>query len=153
MQARPELAEKSFRQAIAYAIDRQELVDKIERGAAVTRKPGSSASLIMNFTTLAKHLQYTLNTNKAKEHMSNLGYKRCGCRRNPEKQQRWALKLPAVVWWRGARLVEVIKQHLAQAGIEVVINSVDIIIRDARFKDGDFELCINSVVMVKIYPE
>ena len=40
MKARPELAEKSFRQAIAYAIDRQELVDKIERGAGVPGSPG-----------------------------------------------------------------------------------------------------------------
>ena len=43
-----------------------------------------------------------------------------------------------------ARLAEVIKQHLAQAGIEVVINSVDMKTRDARFKDGYFELCING---------
>ena len=43
-----------------------------------------------------------------------------------------------------ARLAEVIKQHLAEAGIEVVIKSVDMKTRDARFKDGDYELCING---------
>ena len=142
MKARPELAEKSFRQAIAYAIDRQELVDKIERGAAV---PGSPGVLHPNNEFYnSKASQYTHNTNKAKELMSNLGYKDAdadGILKN-NKGERLSFRL--LCDDGSARLAEVIKQHLAQAGIEVVINSVDMKTRDARFKDGDFELCING---------
>ena len=142
MKARPELAEKSFRQAIAYAIDRQELVDKIERGAGV---PGSPGVLHPNNEFYnSKASQYTHNTNKAKELLSNLGYKDAesdGILKN-NKGERLSFRL--LCDDGSARLAEVIKQHLAQAGIEVVINSVDMKTRDARFKDGDFELCING---------
>ncbi len=142
MAKKPELAEKSFRQAIAYAVDRQELVDKIARGNAV---PGSPGVLHPNNEYYnAKAPQYSHDTKKAKELLNNLGYKDAdtdGILKNSEGKR---LSFQLLCDDGSARLSEVIKQHLAEAGIEVVIKSVDMKTRDARFKDGDYELCING---------
>ena len=142
MAKRPELAEKSFRQAVAYAIDRQELVDKIARGNAV---PGSPGVLHPNNEYYnAKAPQYSHDTKKAKELLNSLGYKDADTDGILKNSQGERLSFQLLCDDGSARLAEVIKQHLAEAGIEVVIKSVDMKIRDARFQDGDYELCING---------
>jgi peptide/nickel transport system substrate-binding protein len=142
MAKRPELAEESFRQAVAYAIDRQELVDKIERGNAI---PGSPGVLHPNNEYYnAKAPQYPHDTEKAKKLLNGLGYKDTdtdGILKNNNGEK---LSFQLVCDDGSARLAEVIKQQLAEAGIEVVIKSVDMKVRDARFQDGDYELCING---------
>src|SRR5690606_2820990 len=40
MEKRPELKDKALRQALAYAIDQEELVEKVARGAAKVASPG-----------------------------------------------------------------------------------------------------------------
>ena len=142
MAKRPELAEKSFRQAIAYAIDRRELVDKIERGNAV---PGSPGVLHPNNEYYnSKAAQYSHDIKKAKELLNSLGYKDADAEGILKNSRGEKLSFQLLCDDGSARMAEVIKQHLAEAGIEVVIKSVDMKTRDARFKDGDYELCING---------
>jgi len=142
MKRRPELADKTFRQALAYAINRQELAEKVERGAAV---PGNPGVLHPNNKLYNPEVpQYSYNQQKAEDLLNSLGYKDTngdGVRENSlgEKLIFWLLADD-----KSARLAELIEQQLALIGVEVNVKVVDKKTRDARFKEGDFELCING---------
>lgn len=142
MAKRPELAEISFRQAIAYAVNRQELVDKIARGNAVPGSPGVLHPKNEYYNAQAP--QYSHDTTKAKELLNSLGYKDADTDGILKNSQGERLSFQLVCDDGSARLAEVIQQHLAEVGIEVVIKSVDMKTRDDRFKNGDYELCING---------
>ena len=74
MNKRPELADIVLRQAMAYAIDRQELVDLVERGKAVPGNPGVLHP-ISNELYNPNVPQYNYNLQKAEELLDGLGYK------------------------------------------------------------------------------
>ena len=142
LRQRPELAEKTFRQALAYGINRQELVEKVERGAAV---PGNPGVLHPNNKLYNSGIpQYPYDPQKAKALLDNLGYKDTngdGVRENGRGEK---LSFRLLADAGSARLAELIKQQLALIGVEVNVQVVDQKTRDARFKEGDFELCING---------
>ncbi|UNC93035.1 ABC transporter substrate-binding protein [Candidatus Contubernalis alkaliaceticus] len=142
MNQRPELADKTLRQALAYAIDRQELVDMVERGAAVPGNPGvlHPSNELYN----AEVPQYTYNRQKAEELLDSLGYKDNngdGIRENSVGEK---LSFRLLADDGSVRIAELIKQQLALIGIEVNVQVTDNMTRDARFEEGDFELCING---------
>lgn len=142
MKRRPELADKTFRQALAYAINRQELVEKLERGAAV---PGNPGVLHPNNKLYNPQVpQYPYSPQKAKDLLDSVGYKDIngdGVRENSREEK---LSFLLLADERSARLAELIKQQLALIGVEVNVKVVDQKTRDARFKEGNFELCING---------
>lgn len=141
MNKRPELADKVLRQAMAYAIDRQELVDLVERGAAVPGNPGVLHPISNELYNPAV-LAYNHNLQQAEELLDSLGYKDTdgdGVRENSRGE-----KLQYQLLATDARLAEMVQMHLAKAGIEAIVQVTDTMTRDARFKEGDFELCING---------
>lgn len=142
MKARPELADRTFRQALAYAIDRQELVRKIARGAAV---PGNPGVLHPGNKFYKPNVpQYLYDPGKAKELLKSLGYKDVNGDGWLENSRGEKLSFTLLCDEGSARLAELIKQQLAAVGIEVVVKSVDMRTRDERFAKGEFELCING---------
>jgi peptide/nickel transport system substrate-binding protein len=141
MNKRPELADIVLRQAMAYAIDRQELVDLVERGKAVPGNPGVLHP-ISNELYNPNVPQYNYNLQKAEELLDGLGYKDTdgdGVRENSRGE-----KLKYQLLATDARLAELVQMQLAKAGIEANVQVTDTMTRDARFKEGDFELCING---------
>lgn len=142
MKQRPELADKTFRQALAYAVNRQELVEKLARGAAV---PGNPGVLHPNNKLYNSQVpQYLCNPQKAKDLLDSLGCKDTdgdGVRENSRGEK---LSFRLLADEGSSRLAELIKQQLTLTGIEVNVQVVDMKTRDARFKEGAFELCING---------
>jgi len=132
----------TFRQALAYAIDRQELVKKIARGAAVPGNPGvlHPSNELYN----SQVPQYLYNPQKARDLLKSLGYKDANADGWLENSRGEKLSFTLLCDEGSARLAELIKQQLAAVGIEVVVKSVDMRTRDERFAKGEFELCING---------
>ncbi|SCM83235.1 ABC-type dipeptide transport system, periplasmic component [uncultured Sporomusa sp.] len=125
MEKRPELKDKQVRQAFAHAINRQELVDKVARGAAI---PASAGYLPASHIWYNQNVrQYDFNIEKAKELL-----------------QGKKLTFTLLISSGEARIAELMKISLAQAGIELVVRSVDGKTRDAAVISGDYELIING---------
>ena len=125
LERRPELKDKLVRQAFAYAINKQEIVDKVARGAAV---PASAGYLPVDHIWYNKNVrQYDFNIDKAKELL-----------------QGKKLAFTLLISSSEARIAELIKISLAQAGIELTVKSVDGKTRDAAARSGDYEIILNG---------
>ncbi|MGL5513423.1 MAG: ABC transporter substrate-binding protein, partial [Sporomusa sp.] len=123
MEKCPAFKEKSIRQAFAYAINKQELVDKVARGAAI---PASAGFLP------AGHLWYNQNI---KQYDFNLD-------RAQALLQGRRLAFTLLISSDEIRIAELIKMTLAQAGIELTVKSVDSKTKDAAVFKGDYEIVL-----------
>lgn len=122
----PVLSDKRVRQAISYAIDKKDLIAKIERGAG---KVGSAGVLPPDHVFYNKGVkQYAYNLKKAKKLLNSAGYER--------------LTLNLKVSDRAVRLAELIREQLVRVGIEIKIISSDRKTHDSRVKDMEYELAI-----------
>ncbi|GBF33109.1 oligopeptide ABC transporter OppA [Desulfocucumis palustris] len=142
MKNRPELLSKDLRRALVYAVDRRDLVEKVERGAAVPGNPGvlHPGNELYNPDVP----QYPYDRQKAEELLEGLGYQEKadgGVRQNSKGEK---LSFLLLADEGSSRLGELIKQQLALVGVEVRVQVVDQKTRDDRFKNGDYELCING---------
>lgn len=127
MEKRPELLEKDLRQAIAHAIDKDELIEKVARGAG---KPGSPGYLPVEHQMYNDKLKdYDFDLEKAKSLLKGQEYEfdlLIGDS-NPE-----------------VRIAELLKLNLAEIGITVNVTSLDTKSRDAAIKSGDYEIVLNG---------
>ncbi len=127
MEKLPELKIKELRQAFAYAIDRQDIVDKIGRGAGV---PGSMGILPPDHIWYNSELpKYERNIDKAKELLEQIDTD--------------TIEYELLVGEGSeVRMGELIKQHLEEGGIKVNVVSTDTKSRDGRIADGNYDLII-----------
>ncbi len=128
------------RQAMAHAIDRRELVDKIARGAAV---PGSLGILPPNHVMATTAIrQYPFDLQQANALLDQLGY----VRKNDQGTRLLADGQPFVLELlcssQEVRMAELIRQHFNESGIELKIRSVDGKTRDSRVRANDYQLAI-----------
>lgn len=117
-----------FRQALAYAIDKDELIEKIARGGA---KPGSPGILPIDhqwYNPLVK--DYSIDLEKAKAMLIE-----AGVTGNPT----FELLVGEGV---EVRIGELLKEQLAKAGITIDLVSTDTKSRDARVFEGNYELAL-----------
>jgi peptide/nickel transport system substrate-binding protein len=127
MNKRTELKEKEIRQAFAYAIDKNELVEKVARKAAV---PGNAGYLPVGHTMYNSNaVNYDFDIEKAKQLL---------------KGNKLAFKLLAGNSNDEVRIAELLKISLAKAGIDISITSADTKTRDAAIKKGDYEIVLNG---------
>jgi len=127
MEKVPEFKEKELRKAFAYAIDRQDIVDKIARGAGI---PGSMGVLPPDHVLYNSELpKYERSIDKAKGLIEEIG---------AETLQYELLVGEGLE----VRMGELIKQHLQKVGIQINVVSTDTKSRDARIADGSYELII-----------
>lgn len=127
MEKRPELKSKELRQGISYAINKQELIDKVARGAGKIASPGY---LPVDHIWYNKDIkQYNCDTEKAKELLNNKKYSFTLLISNSKPE---------------LRIAELIKIDLEKVGIDLNIKSVDIKTRDAAVKSGDYEMILNG---------
>ncbi|WP_425059989.1 Periplasmic dipeptide transport protein [Sporomusa carbonis] len=127
MEKCPEFKDKNIRQAFAYAINAQELVEKVARGAAV---PASAGYLPVDHIWYNNNVKkYAFNIDKARELLQGKTFSYTMLIGNSNDE---------------IRMAELIKISLAQAGINLTVRSLDEKTRDAAAKKGDYELIING---------
>ncbi|MBS3900563.1 MAG: diguanylate phosphodiesterase [Dethiobacter sp.] len=118
---------KALRQAMAYAINRQELVEKIARGAAIQGNPGILPPQHVWYNPAVP--KYEHNIERAKDLLEQL------------KQANLSFTL-LVGQDREVRIGELLKEQLAETGIQLNVESVDMKSRDARIREGQYELAL-----------
>lgn len=122
------LAQKAFRQGIRYALNLDELVAKIARGAAV---PGSAGILPPDHVMANPEVRsYQHDENRAKA-----SFAKC-----PGLDP--SLHFELLCSSREVRMAELIREFLDQTGVTVQIRSVDSKTRDARVRNQEFEMAI-----------
>lgn len=127
------LRDKLVRRAFALSIDRNELVEKIARGAAI---PGSSGILPPDHFMAADDLPlWQHDVQQAKRLLKGAGHLR-------KESMKERLNFELLCSGREVRMAEIIRQRLAEAGIDILIRSVDGKTRDARVKENDYQIAI-----------
>ncbi|MCD1295426.1 diguanylate phosphodiesterase [Methanocella sp. CWC-04] len=135
------LKDKAVRQAFAYAIDRDELVEKVGRGAG---KPGSMGILPQDHIWYNENIpQYEHDANKAKQVLADAGWKDSDGDGIMDKNGK-KLSFTLILASGEARIGELVKERLKEAGIDVTIQAVESKSRDTKLKQGDFEIAING---------
>lgn len=120
---------KEVRQAFAYAIDRQDLVDKNARGAAIA---GSLGVLPPDHRWFNSDLpQYERDPVKATALLEEAGFS--GNTLQYELLVGEGLEV---------RIGELIKEQLSEVGIDLQIVSVDMKTRDSRIAEGNYQLVL-----------
>ncbi|ADO77342.1 ABC transporter substrate-binding protein [Halanaerobium praevalens] len=123
-----ELESKKLRQAINYAIDKQELINKIERGAAKLPSAGIIPPDSTYYNPQVK--KYNYNPEKTKELINETGFKKLN----------FNLKIAN----RTVRMAELIKEQLAEVGIQIKLISSDTKTQDSRINQNNYQLAITG---------
>lgn len=141
MKKHPELSDRKVRQAFAYAIDRDELVEKIQRGAG---KPGRMGILPEDHIWYnANQPGYAFDAAKAKALLDEAGWKDTngdGVRDKDGKKLSYTLSLGS----DEVRIGELLKERLKDVGIDIQVKALESKSRDANLKKGDFDLLVSG---------
>lgn len=139
------LSSREFRQALAYAIDRQELVAKAQRGHGQKGNPGMLAPGNKWYNKDVR--QYEPDLAKTGRLLAGLGYK---LEVSKDKENGvWTrngrqIKLELLCDSDLVRTAEILKEQLEKAGFVIEIKSVESKTRDAKIAAWDFDLALNS---------
>lgn len=137
----PELNDSLVRQAFAYAIDRDELVEKIARGAGKAGKMGILSEDHVWYNP--DQPGYSYDPDKAGALLEEAGWSDTdgdGIRDKGGKKLSYVLSLSS----GEVRIGELIKERLSEVGIDVQVKSLESKSRDSNLKNGDFELLISG---------
>ncbi|NLO30667.1 MAG: diguanylate phosphodiesterase [Methanosarcina mazei] len=137
----PELNDSLVRQAFAYAIDRDELVEKIARGAGKAGKMGILSEDHVWYNP--DQPEYSYDPDKAGALLEEAGWSDTdgdGIRDKGGKKLSYVLSLSS----GEVRIGELIKERLSEVGIDVQVKSLESKSRDSNLKNGDFELLISG---------
>lgn len=139
--ARPgPLLEKSVRQAFAHAIDRNELVTKIARGAA---RPGRLGILPPDHVMAADPVKsYDFNPETAARLLEQVGFRLTQGQVIRKGADGQPLSFDLLCSSREVRMAEILKQRLATVGVDIHLLAVDGKTRDSRVRDHRFNLAI-----------
>ncbi len=125
MEKKPELADVNLRKAMAYALDRQALVDKIERGAALIASMGFVSPYSQFYNNNIANYEY--DPEKAKELLSGKKYEFELLTSNNAKE---------------VKLAQLIKSYFEEVGITLQLKSVDVKTRDSAIIDDNYEMVL-----------
>lgn len=140
MSETPVFQQKELRQAFCYAMDKNDMLEKVQRGAGV---PGCAGILPPDHVMYnSKAKKYNYDPQKAEELLVKLGYDKLenGVRVNSKGEK---LSFNLLVGGE-VRLAEVLKEQLEKVGIEINVQSVDGKTRDARVQDNKYQLAITG---------
>ncbi|WP_066636145.1 ABC transporter substrate-binding protein [Desulfolucanica intricata] len=140
------LNSKKFRQALAYAIDRQAIVDTCLRGHGLAGSPGFIPSDNIWYNSQIE--QYPYNPSKTKEILSGLGYIKKG---NYYEKNGKILELELIFSGGtaspgspGERESEMIKDQLEKAGIKINLRSLEAKTRDNMIEERRFDIALSG---------
>lgn len=139
---------KEFRQALAYAIDRQALVETCLRGHGLAGQPGFLAVDSKWYNPVA-HNRYPYSPDKVAELLRGLGYEK---RRDYFEKDGQLLELELLFSGRGIgvpgspaeREAEMIKMQLEKAGFKVTLRSLEAKTLDSRIGEWKFDLALSG---------
>ncbi len=131
------LSSREFRQAIAYAIDREALVQIVFRGHAVAGSPGMMPPTSVWYNPNTP--QYKYDVDKAKQLITGLGYKLENSYFVKDGQP---LKLSLIAAADYKDLGQFVKQQLEKAGIKIDFQTLEAKTVDARVGAWEFDLSI-----------
>lgn len=137
----PELNDSRIRQSFAYAINRDELVEKIARGAGKAGKMGILPEDHVWYNS--DQPKYDYNPDKAIALLEEAGWTDTdgdGIRDKNGEKLSYVLSLGS----GEVRIGELIKERLSEVGIDVQVKALESKSRDANLKNGDFELVISG---------
>ncbi len=144
---KPPFEKKAFRQALAYAIDRQEIIDKAHRGRAT---PASFGLLTVDHDMYNPETpNYECDPAKARALMESLGYKKgpdgwYEKNGKPLKVEILASNVTVAGESVPDRDGEVIKSQLQKLGIKTDLVNLEQATTDNRVKNWDFDLAISG---------
>ena len=131
MRANELFQNKEFRQAIAHAINKADIIAKVQRGLA---KPGSPGILPMDHQYYNPAIvDYEYDPDKARELLQKAGV-----------DQDLSIEL-LVDDGRGVKIAAILKEQLSDVGINLDVVSVDSKSRDARVSAGQYEMALISM--------
>jgi len=125
MEKRPELLDRSLRQAMAYGINRQGMVDKVYRGSAGISSMGYIPPESSWYNPDTKH--YDWDPEKARQLLGGKHH---------------IFKLLTGNSPSDIKTAELIKLDLTQVGIDIDVESVDSKVRDSTVQSGNYELLL-----------
>ncbi len=139
------LSSKKLRHALAYAIDRQKIIQIAQRGYAITGSIG-----LIPPSNKAWHnpnvAQYNYDMTKAKNMIERLGYKpdSDGYYQKDGKKLEFELLVGSASQVDFARIGELIKSDLEKVGIAINLRGLESKAIDARIKNWNFDLAIGG---------
>jgi peptide/nickel transport system substrate-binding protein len=131
------LSSKKFRQALAYAIDRESLVQITQRGHAVAGNPGMVPPTSSWYNP--KVPQYGCDPAKTEHLLEELGYTREGSYFSKDGQE---LRLELIATGQFKEVGLFIMKQLEAAGIRIDFKTLEAKTVDARVAAWDFDLSI-----------
>jgi peptide/nickel transport system substrate-binding protein len=126
------MSEKRFRQALAYAIDRDELVEIVARGYGLAGSPGFIPP-DNNWYNPAMDGLYPHDPAKAEELLEDMGY--------DGETVELLIKGGDT---KAERIGELIEADLAAVGIDLELRTMDSKTIDSKVQDWDFDLAVNG---------
>jgi peptide/nickel transport system substrate-binding protein len=142
----PELNDSKVRQAFAYAINRDELVEKIARGAGKAGKMGILPEDHIWYNP--GQPEYSYDPDKAGALLDEAGWTDTdgdGIRDKNGEKLSYVLSLGSGNQGNTEiRIGELIKERLSEVGIDVQVKALESKSRDTNLKNGDFELLISG---------
>ncbi|NPV29833.1 MAG: ABC transporter substrate-binding protein [Firmicutes bacterium] len=140
---KPPLNDKRFRQALAYAIDREQIVSTCLRGHGLAGSPGLLPPDNPWFSPETE--QYPYNPAKAQELLESLGYVKKGSYYQKDgKVLELELLVAGGAGSPGEREGEMIKQQLEKVGIKVNLRSLDSKTLDSLVNEWKFDLALSG---------
>ncbi len=127
------------RQAFAYAIDLDELVAKVARGAAL---PGKAGILPPDHVMAAQNVRsYDFSTEKAAELLDQAGFTLTSgsVRKGPDGKP---LAFELLCGSGEVRMAEILKQRLAAVGVDIHIKACNGKTRDSQVREQKYDLAI-----------
>jgi len=136
------ISDRTFRQAVAYALDRQDMLKRIllgrgEVGSLGMLEPSNSPYVAAGLPT------YDHNVAKANAMLDQIGLKDAngdGMRDLPDGSAFKPELLTNTAW--NPMTAEVVKEYLRTVGIDITIKSVDQSTADATTKDGRYQIAL-----------
>lgn len=127
MEKNPLFKDKEIRQAIAYGIDQEEMVEKVARGAAFVGSAGYLPKDHIWYNPDVKQYPFDIELAKKKRGDKKLSFQLLIGNSNDE-----------------VRIAELMKISLDKVGVEIYIKSVDSKTRDHAVNTGDYEAVITG---------
>ncbi|WP_291300043.1 ABC transporter substrate-binding protein [Desulfosporosinus sp. BICA1-9] len=137
----PEFNQRELRQALYYAINRQELVEKATKNSAVAGNPGHIHPDSEWYSKDVK--QYEFSPEKAKQLLDAAGMKdvnQDGTRDFKGKSMEYEF----IVTDDRVNEAEMIKNYCSAAGIKINVKAMDGQSLDSLMKEGKFQLALNG---------
>jgi peptide/nickel transport system substrate-binding protein len=125
-------SDPEFRRALAYAIDREALVDVTQRGQAIVGSPGLVPPDSDWYNPDVEEYEY--DPDLARQMISDLGL--------AGEEVEILVAERGTAGWPGSRVADLIEEQLEDAGLDVTLRSLDGATLDTRVQAWEFDLAL-----------